>query len=187
MTPPPPHDDYDDDSEPRAHDDEEAGVEALTWQLLLLVNPGDEEAAQQQFHAWEDALATQGIEPDGAEAFARLRQVIDWRAGFDLAADDTGGLVECLEELAARFGVSIDWGSDEPGEAEFLDEVDAPTLLGRAHASLREHGYSLWAWHWHGEVREDRYAGAITLRREDEALEIVAAALGLALRPGSGF
>lgn len=32
--------------------DEEAANEALVWQLLLLINPGDEDAALQQFAAW---------------------------------------------------------------------------------------------------------------------------------------
>jgi hypothetical protein len=181
--------DYDADAdEPDAPGgDDELSAEALYWQFLLLVNPGDEDAAQQQFHAFEEALQAQGVAAGEPHAFALLRQAIDWRAGFDLASDDVGTLLECLTELAARFDLRLDFGSDEPDDEEFLQETDAATLLARAHQSLREHGYSLWLWHPHGEPQEERCAGGMCLRREDEALEIVAAALGLALRPGSGF
>src|SRR3546814_12321296 len=41
--------------------DDEASTEALVWQLLLVINPGDEEAALQQFGAFQEDL-------DGADA-----------------------------------------------------------------------------------------------------------------------
>src|SRR3546814_1387936 len=36
--------------------DDEASTEALVWQLLLVINPGDEDAALQQFGAFQEAL-----------------------------------------------------------------------------------------------------------------------------------
>src|SRR3546814_5515820 len=36
--------------------DDEASTEALVWQLLLAINPGDEDAALQQFGAFQEAL-----------------------------------------------------------------------------------------------------------------------------------
>ena len=58
-----PEDDHDPDDNFAAGDradievDEEAATEALLWQLLLAINPGDEEAALQQFSAWQEAMA----------------------------------------------------------------------------------------------------------------------------------
>jgi hypothetical protein len=61
-------------------EDEELSYERLLWQLLLLINPCDEDAAREQFHAWQE------MQPDGvhdeADALAALRQAIDWKAGF---------------------------------------------------------------------------------------------------------
>lgn len=164
-------------------EDLELTVEGLVWQLLLLVNPGDEDAALQQFHAWQEDQAGAGAR-DPLDA---LRQAIDWRAGFHVAADDPGGLIECVDELAARFGVDIDWGSDDSDDEDFLRETDVATLIGVAHARLREHGYALWTWSAHGAPREEEYAGWITLRSDGEALEYIAPALGIELRPGSAF
>jgi hypothetical protein len=171
--------------DPERHDeppdeDAELTYESLLWQLLLLINPGDEESAREQFHAWEE-LQPAGAQ-DESEALAALRQAIDWRAGFTVEADDPGGLIECVDELAARFGLVLEWQDDDAAEPE-----DVPALLGRAYEQLREHGYSLWTWGVHGAPREDLFAGWITLRSEDEALEIVAPALGIELRPGSRF
>ena len=62
------HSEYDPDDNfarsfgPDAAIDEDAAVEALAWQLLLLINPGDEDAAMQQFAACRDALDG-GIDP----------------------------------------------------------------------------------------------------------------------------
>ena len=177
--------DFDSD-EPDAADgdlgeDEELSYERLLWQLLLLINPGDEDAAREQFHAWQE-MQPDGVQ-DEADALAALRQVIDWKAGFLVEADDAAGFIECVDELAARFGLQLDW--NEADEAP--EENDVASLIGRAHDQLREHGYTLWTWSVHGAPREDLFAGWITLRSEAEALEIVAPSLGIDLRPGSAF
>ena len=57
------------------------------WQLLLLINPGDEETALQQFAAYREALAEGG--DDEAEPVWLLKDVIDWRSGFHVDAATT--------------------------------------------------------------------------------------------------
>jgi hypothetical protein len=168
-------------------DDEAVTLEALTWQLLLLVNPDDDEAALQQFQAWQEAIAIHAGDGSDAHALACLRQAIDWKSGFHVEAGDAAGFVECLDELAARWNLRIDWGVEDPTDTAFLDAADVATLIGIAHDRLREHGYTLWTWNVHGAAREDVFAGFVTLRSDDESLEIVAPALGMDLRPGSAF
>lgn len=180
-----PEDDYDPDDNFAAgyradtEIDEEAATEALVWQLLLMINPGDEEAALQQFAAWQEAMAGGG---EDAEPVWLLNDVIDWRSGFHVAGDDAGGLVENLDELAARWGLRIDWGTDDPGDEAFLADTDLDQLVGIAFAQLREHGYTLWTW----DSGSTTHSGWIALRQDDEAMLDLAAALGIAVRMGAG-
>lgn len=183
-----PDDDYDpDDNFANSSDDgmdvdDEATAEALVWQLLLMINPGDEEAALQQFGAWQEVTAD--IDPDEADPMESLRQAIDWKSGFHVDARDMIGLIESLEELSTRFDVHIDWGvEDIDGDA--LDDTDVPSLIVRAHAQLREHGYTLWTWNPRGGVSEEAYSGWIALRRDEEAMLALANALGIEVRLGS--
>jgi hypothetical protein len=155
--------------------DEEAALEALVWQLLLLINPDDEDAALQQFRAFRDGLADQGEE---ADAQALLREAIDWKAGFYIAEDDPQALAECLDELAARFNLRIDWDEDE----DALDEAEVPALIHTAFDRLREHHYTLWTW----ETGDEHHAGWITRQHDDETLRLVAGALGFHVRTGAG-
>jgi hypothetical protein len=184
-----PEDDHDPDDNFAAGDradievDEEAATEALLWQLLLAINPGDEEAALQQFSAWQEAMAA--ADDADAEPVWVLKDVIDWRAGFHVAADDAGGFVESIDELAARWGLRIDWGSDD---REDHDDDGPPGsgvtgLIGIAFAQLREHGYTLWTW----DSGSTTHSGWITLRQDDEAMLDLAAALGIAVRMGAGW
>lgn len=154
--------------------DDEAALEAVIWQLLLLINPGDEDAAHAQLAAWQEASGGTDDIDAGVEA---LREAIDWKSGFHVEDGDTRGLVECLDELAARFDLRIDWGVEDPTDDAFLDGTDVPELLDIAFDRLREHHYTLW-------VREtaDGQAGWMTLSRDDEAMRAVAGALGLPLR-----
>ena len=176
-----PHD-YDPDDnfgqafDPDADIDEEAATEALAWQLLLLINPGDEDAALQQFAAYQE-----GMQHDGdAEPIDLLRDAIDWKSGFFVADDEPRVLVEALDELAARYGLRIDWDLD-PDDDDALDAAEVPALLGTAYDRLREHHYTLWTW----ETGADTHAGWITLQRDDEALPVVAGALGFHVRPAA--
>jgi hypothetical protein len=177
-----PHD-YDPDDnfgqafDPDADIDEEAAAEALVWQLLLLVNPGDEDAALQQFAAFQDGLQA----GDTDDPLALLRDAIDWKAGFFVADDDPRTLIESVDELAARYGLRIDWDLD-PDDDEALDAAEVPALLNTAHDRLREHHYTLWTY----ETGSAHHAGWMTRQHDDEALALVARALGFNVRPGAG-
>jgi len=177
-----PHD-YDPDDnfgqafDPDADIDEEAAAEALVWQLLLLINPGDEDAALQQFTAFQEGLQA----GDTDDVVALLRDAIDWKAGFHVADDDPDALVESVDELAARYGLRIDWGLDDDAD-DPLDDAEVPALLNTAYDRLREHHYTLWTY----ETGDAHHAGWMTLQRDDEALILVARALGFNVRPGAG-
>lgn len=176
-----PHDHDPDDNFARsfgdaADIDEDAAIEALAWQLLLLVNPGDEAAAQAQFEACRDAL------DEGADPVATLRDAIDWQAGFHVDADDAAAAIDAIGQLAARFDVRIDWGVDDPSDEDFVADIDVPGVIGIAFDRLREHHYTLWTW----DAGHDHHAGWITRQDDDEAVQLVAAALGFHVRPGSG-
>jgi hypothetical protein len=156
-------------------DDEDDSVEAKVWQLLLLINPGDEEAALQQFAEYREAA-----EDDGDEPLELLARVIDWRSGFIVGADDPRTLVQALDELSARWNLSIDWGGD-PDDDDFFDDMDAAGLLSIAYDRLAESGYTLWLW----EADGDRQAGWMTLTRDNEPMRELATALHINLRLGS--
>ena len=57
-----------DDNFRHAFDDEDDmdldDTEALVWNLLVLINPGDEETALRQFAAYRDATGEAGTQPD---------------------------------------------------------------------------------------------------------------------------
>ncbi|MET0332214.1 MAG: hypothetical protein ABW154_12380 [Dyella sp.] len=168
-------DDYDHDD---ADDGEERSVETLVWQLLQLINPGDEDTALQQFDAYREAVA--GREPDEFEPVEVIGQVIDWRSGFYIAPGDTRALVQAIDELVARWNLDIDWDGD-PDDDEFHDDIDEASLLGLAYDRLAEHGYTLWVW----ETGDAAAAGWITLKRDGESMRQLATALGINLRLGS--
>src|SRR5690606_3467374 len=92
---------------------EEAALEALVWQWLLLVNPGDEDSAAQQLASWQELHA----DGDKAGLAGALLEVTDWKAGFRVAVGDTAGLVEVIDELAARWNLAIDWGVEDSTDA----------------------------------------------------------------------
>jgi hypothetical protein len=158
--------------------DDDATPEALVWQLLLLINPGDEETALQQFAAYRDALAP-GTDDD--EPVWVLKDVIDWRSGFYVDAAEVATLIDAIDELAARWNLRIDWGVEDPTDDEFLAAIDAPALLATAYDRLREYGYTLWTWN----TGDDAHAGWIALARDDEAMQVLAPALGIELRAAS--
>jgi hypothetical protein len=176
------HSEYDPDDNfarafaPEADIDEDAAIEALAWQLLLLINPDDEDAAMQQFAVCRDAL------DEGVDPVTVLRDAIDWKSGFFVTDTDPAGLIEVLDELSARFNLRIDWGVDDPSDEDFLDDAEVPALINLAYDQLREHHYTLWTWEASGE----HYAGWITHARDNEALPVVATALGFHVRTGAG-
>lgn len=168
-------DDFDQDDGYEDEDDDES-TESQVWRLLVLINPGDEDSAMQQFSAYRDT-----VEEEGDDDPVRIvAQVTDWRSGFEVDADDTRTLVEAINELVSRWNLSIDWDGD-PDDDEFHEEVDGPEIFSRAFDQLNQHGYTLWA----READDDTYAGWITQSRDDEAMRVVATELGINLRLGS--
>ena len=172
------HSEYDPDDNfarsfgPESAIDEDAAVEAVAWQLLLLINPGDEDAAMQQFAACRDAL------DEGTDPVEALRDAIDWKSGFHVSDEDPGGLIEVLDELAARFNLRIDWDEDEDG----FEDAEVAALIHTAFDRLREHHFTVWTW----ETGDDHHAGWITRQHDDETLRVVASALGFHVRTGAG-
>ena len=169
---------FDDDADDNPDEADDDSVEALVWQLLLLINPGDEESALLQFAAYRDAVAP--LEEGSFEPVGMVAEVIDWRAGFQVEAHDLRALVQAIDELAARWNLMIDWGGD-PEDDGFFDDCDAAALFATAYDRLAEHGYTLWAW----ETDRDSHAGWMTLTRDGEPLRELATALGINLRLGS--
>lgn len=160
-------------------DEDDDSLESQVWQLLRLINPGDEDSALQQFDAWREAFAATG---DDAEPLPLLVRVIDWRAGFHVDADDPRTLVQVLNELAARWNLAIDWNGD-PDEEEFFADTDTGTLLALAFDRLAESGYTVWAW----DTGDDAVSGVMTLRSDSEALRELATAMHIHVQPGSDF
>lgn len=157
--------------------DEDADNETLVWQLLLLINPDDEETALQQFDAWREATADAG--EDEFEPAWVLKDIIDWKSGFQLHDRDAGAFIESIMELVARWNLDLDWGVEDPTDDEFLDEADVGELLQVAYDALRAYGYTLWLW----ETGTDTIAGWITLNRDNEGMRAIAPALGIEVRP----
>lgn len=171
--------------------DDEDALETVAWQFLLLVNPDDEDAAQEQFAAFQQALERQG---DDADPAVVLREAIDWKAGFCVHEQDGQALMEVVDELVARWRLRIDWGladddEDDEDEDEREDDdhgggerPDPADLLHNAYAQLRAHHYSLWT----VETGEHTLAGWIIRERDEEAMALVAGALGMHARVGVG-
>jgi hypothetical protein len=165
---------------------EDDSTEALVWQLLLLINPGDEETALRQFGAYQDA----SVDADDVETAWLLKDVIDWTSGFSVQAADSATFIDAIAELVARWNLRIDWGVEDPTDDDFLAATDVPALMAVAYDRLREYGYSLWTWNAAtgapaGGAGGDIHAGWITLSRDDEAMRALAAELGIELRAGS--
>jgi hypothetical protein len=70
---------------------------------------------------------------------------------------------------------------EDPTDDDFLVDTDVPSLMATAYDRLREYGYTLWTWN----TGSDAHAGWITLSRDDEAMQVIAPALGIELRAAS--
>src|SRR5690606_22858381 len=92
--------------------DEDASTEQLVWQLLLRLNPGDEETALQQFGEYQDATADAG--EDEFEPAWLLKDIIDWKSGFQVHDEDAATFVESITELVSRWNFGLDWGVEDP-------------------------------------------------------------------------
>lgn len=161
-----------------AFDDDDDSLDAKVWRLLLLINPGDDDAAFQQFAGYRDAV---GDTPeDDVDVAQVVGQVADWRATFHVDVDDTRALVQAIDELAARWNLAIDWDGDTDDD-EFHADIDAADLLGTAYDNLAPHGYTLWV----RDTDDDSVAGWMTLSRDVEPMRELATELGIHLHRGN--
>ncbi len=167
-----PEDEFDEDADELGSD-----TDTMVWQLLLLINPGDEEAALQQLADYQELSAD--LDEPSLQPMPFVAQAIDWRSGFQLDIADTRAIVQAIDELVARFNLHIDWERDD--EDEFHQNQDAATLFATAYDRLAEAGYTLWSW----EAEPGTVAGWMTLREDNEAMREIATALHINLRPGS--
>lgn len=167
-------DEFDPDQD--AADEGDDTPEGLVWQLLQLLNPGDVELALQEFSAWRDARDSADAGEDLVET---IGQVIDWRSGFRVDASDTRALVQAIDELAARWNVTLDWDGDTSDD-DFHAGQDVPSLMAVAYDRLAEYGYTLWSW----ETEDGTCAGWITLTLDQEPMRELATALEINLRLG---
>src|SRR5579859_8193202 len=89
---------FDDDFETdHGFDEDDDSLDAHVWQLLLLINPGDDESAFQQFTAYREAV---GDTPDDAVDVADVvGQVADWRSAFHVDDGDTRAFVQAIDEI----------------------------------------------------------------------------------------
>ena len=87
--------------------------------------------------------------------------------------------MEAVDELVSRWQLRIDWGLDDDGNASEHDPAD---LLQSAYTQLRANHYSLWT----VETGEHTLAGWIIRERDEEPMQLVAAALGMHSRVGVG-
>lgn len=168
-------DDFDTD---HPFDEDDTSLEAQVWQLLLLINPGDDDAALQQFAGYSDAVGD--THDDDIDVAQVVGEVADWRSTFHVDAEDTHALVQAIDELGARWNLAIDWNGD-PDDDDFHAHVDAAELLAIAYDNLAPHGYTLWL----RETDDDSLAGWITLSRDVEPMRELARELGVHLRLGS--
>ena len=126
------------DFEEDIHDFDEEGFEARVWNLLVLINPGDEELALQQFNRWREHLSEDGqpLEAD-SDWLPALFTAIAWQSGFDVERDDLESLQSAVNELSARFNLQLDWGGDLDDE-DFAEGLDGVQLMSTAFDRLRE-------------------------------------------------
>ena len=172
------HDDDDFEAEFDFDEADDDSVESQVWQLLRLINPGDDDMAMQQFVDYREAVAE--VEPEDVVPVEVIGRVVDWRSGFIVDEHDLRSLVQAINELASRWNLTIDWNGD-PDDDEFFDDIDAAGLFGIAYDRLAEFGYTLWAW----ETETESHAGWMTLTRDNEPMRELATVLGINLRLGS--
>jgi hypothetical protein len=169
------------DFEEEVRDFDEDDFEARIWNLLVLINPGDEELALQQFNRWREALLESGeeVEPE-SDWLTPLMAAISWQSGFEIERDDPDTLVTVINELSARWNLQLDWGGDLDDD-DFATGVDAASLMGTAYDRLREQNYSLWS----VDTGNDTSSGWMALNRDDDAMLALCSLLGVEVRPGS--
>lgn len=169
------------DFEEEAHDFDEDDFEARVWNLLVLINPGDDELALQQFNRWRELLAEQGeeLEPD-SDWVPALFTAIGWQSGFEVDREDLESLMSAVNELSVRFNLQVDWGGDLDDE-DFTADLDGVQLMSTAFDRLREANYTLWS----VDAGSEGFTGWMALTRDDDAMLALCSLLNVEVRLGS--
>nr|WP_319528599.1 hypothetical protein [Pseudomonas laurentiana] len=153
-------------------------------QLIIAISPSDEcvDRHLQMLRETElDDDEAEEAEGEPSQLLWIIKDIIDWETGFYVDWNDTESFVECIGELAESRGVTLSFGVEDPLAEEFLDEVDVPELMLRAHAELAAQGLVLWTW----DTQGDAYGGWISRPEAAPVMATVAEVLGLEIREGN--
>lgn len=131
-------------------------------ELLRLINP-EPALADEQWTSLQALLAEEDNEWEETGLMWAFKEAVDWTSGFFVDWKDTESFVQAIDTLASLWKVSVDWGTEDALDDDFLEEHDVPALMAIAHASLQAQGMDLWSWDTDG----DCYSGF--LARTDDA------------------
>lgn len=169
------------DFEEDIYDFDEDGFEVWVWNLLVLINLGDEELVLQQFNCWCEYLFEDGqlLEVD-SDWLLVLFIVIVWQFGFDVECDDLELLQLVVNELLVCFNLQLDWGGDLDDE-DFVEGLDGVQLMVIVFDCLCEYNYMLWS----VDVGSDGFVGVMVLICDDDVMLVLCLLLNVEIWLGS--
>lgn len=148
--------------------------------LLGMINFDDGAMVEKQLALLDEALEEADDTVEGTELLSLVQDVVDWEAGFQVEQNDTATFIDCMNQLAARVALVLDWGVDDPEDEDFLGSTSVPELMEQAHEQLRAAGITLWHW----EIGSGVYAGWIARAEDDDEILAIGETLGVELRIG---
>ncbi|PHV10716.1 DUF6630 family protein [Chitinimonas sp. BJB300] len=150
------------------------------YRLFELINPENPERAEAQHEAFLAELAQKEEDEivSTVELMWLVKDVIDGESGFFVSWRGKQELIEAMGQILPDPDLSIDWGTDDLEDEEFLQSVTVPELLHRAYASLLDAGYILWCWN----TETDSYVGWVSLAVHESELTDVCHGLGIDVR-----
>lgn len=157
----------------------ESSLQAV-GRLIEIISPSKEQAEQHLANLLRESPEDDDADGPGALLWL-LKDVIDWETGYFVDWKDTESFVQCLTGLASAWGTHLSFGTDDPLDDDFLDEVSVPDLMVRAHLELLEKGLVLWNWDTGG----DCYGGWISRIDARPVMDVVSALLETEIREGS--
>jgi hypothetical protein len=152
-------------------------VEAI--EAFINLTSKDAHEAQNRTRRFREALNTAN-EVEYRSQLWMLAGVIEQETFF-VDWKDTESFVFAIDDLAAQYEVTVNWGVDDPFENDFLDNINVPTLMQRAHGDLLKHGLTLW----NMNTQSDCYRGWILPALYDAAVLVLSQQLDGSFRPGS--
>jgi hypothetical protein len=146
-------------------------------QLIDLISPSAEIANKHR----EQFLDADPDDVDAEDASALpwlLKDVVDWETGYFVDWKDTESFVQCTTGIAEAWGATVTFGTENPLDDDFLDDVTVPELMIRAHKELLGQGLILWNWNTQG----DCYSGWLTRTSERALVKSLLEPLGVEVR-----